>query len=178
VSLLFKKKKWDKQPTDPVGVLLASDGQRKFGTRAVARAAALAGADPVGVLTIAKVYGSSFGLPVPGLLPTKEEVQERLAWIRDSVGRLEEKGIEADGQVAQTRHAVRTIAKIARVRQVDVVVIESREQPKWRRVIEGDVASGVARSLRGSGIEVEVVPGLPASQMARSQPARARSTKR
>jgi nucleotide-binding universal stress UspA family protein len=178
VSLLFKKKKWDKQPTDPVGVLLASDGQRKFGTRAVARAAALAGSDPVGVLTIAKVFGSSFGLPVPGLLPTKEEVQERLAWIRDSVGRLEKEGIEADGQVAQTRHAVRTIAKVARVRQVKVVVVESRELSHWRRVIEGDVASGVARALRRSGIDVEIVPGLPATPRDRLQPQRERSTKR
>lgn len=176
MSLLFKKKKWDKQPTAPAGVLLASDGQRMFGTRAVARAAALADQEPVAVLIIAKIFGSSFGLPVPGLMPTKDEVQERLSWIRDSVGQLERKGLEVDGQVAQTRHPVRAIVRVARARQVRMVVIESRERPTWRRVIEGDVATSVARSLRRSGIEVEIIPGGAAAPITGSRPAKARTS--
>ena len=165
MSILLKKKKWDRQPTAPAAVLLASDGRRGFGSRAVARAAALAGPEPVAVVTIAKIYGSSFGLPAPGLMPTKDEMNERLGWIRDALARLERKGIEADGQVAQTRRAVRTIARIARTRAVRVVVIESAQQPRWRSVIEGDVASGVARSLKRTGIEVEVLSATgPASR--------------
>ena len=165
MSILLKKKKWDRQPTAPAAVLLASDGRRGFGSRAVARAAALAGTEPVAVVTIAKIYGSSFGLPAPGLMPTKDEMNERLDWIRDALARLEGKGVEADGQVAQTRRAVRTIGRIARTRAVHVVVIESAQQPRWRRAIEGDVASSVARSLKRSGIEVEVLPATgPASR--------------
>ena len=164
MSILLKKKKWDRQPTAPAAVLLASDGRRGFGSRAVARAAALAGSEPVAVVTIAKIYGSSFGLPAPGLMPTKDEMNERLGWIRDALTRLERKGIEADGQVAQTRRAVRTIARIARTRAVRVVVIESAEQPRWRELIEGDAAAAVARTLKRSGIEVEVLPATgPAS---------------
>ena len=157
MSILFKRKKWDRQPTAPAAVLLASDGRRGFGSRAVARAAALAGSEPVAVVTIAKIYGSSFGLPAPGLMPTKAEMNERLGWIRDVLSRLERKGVDADGQVAQTRRAVRTIARIARTRSVRTVVIESAEQPRWRSLIEGDVAAGVARRLRRAGIEVEVL---------------------
>jgi len=165
VSILLKKKKWDRQPTAPAAVLLASDGRRGFGSRAVARAAALAGSEPVAVVTVAKIYGSSFGLPAPGLMPTKDEMNERLGWIRNALARLERKGVEADGQVAQTRRAVRTIARIARTRAVRVVVIESAEQPRWRGLIEGDVAAAVARSLKRSGIEVEVLPATgPASK--------------
>lgn len=164
MSILFKRKKWDRQPTTPAAVLLASDGRRGFGSRAVARAAALAGSEPVAVLTIAKIYGSSFGLPAPGLMPTKAEMDERLGWIRDAISRLERKGVEADGQVAQTRRAVRTIGRVARTRSVQAVVIESAEQPRWRSIVEGDVAAGVARRLRRAGIEVEVLPATgPAS---------------
>ena len=164
MSILFKRRKWDRQPTAPAAVLLASDGRRGFGSRAVARAAALAGSEPVAVVTIAKIYGSSFGLPAPGLMPTKAEMNERLGWIRDVLSRLERKGVDADGQVAQTRRAVRTIARIARTRSVRTVVIESAEQPRWRSLIEGDVAAGVARRLRRDGIEVEVLPATgPAS---------------
>ena len=166
MSILLKKRRWDRQPTAPAAVLLASDGRRGFGSRAVARAAALAGSEPVAVVTIAKIYGSSFGLPAPGLMPTKAEMNERLGWIRGALAQLERKGAEADGQVAQTRRAVRTIARIARTRAVRVVVIESAEQSRWRGVIEGDVAAAVARTLKRSGIEVEVLPATGPASMA------------
>ncbi len=171
MSILRKKRRWDRQPTAPAAVLLASDGRRGFGSGAVARAAALAGSEPVAVVTIAKIYGSSFGLPAPGLMPTKAEMNERLGWIRDALSRLERKGIEADGQVAQTRRAVRTIARIARARTVRAVVIESAEQPRWRSVVEGDVASGVARRLRRAGVTVEVLPASGPASRAPTEPA-------
>lgn len=158
MSILFKKKKWDKQPTAPAAVLLASDGTHGFGTRAVARAAALAGSDSVALLMIAKIYGTRFGMPVPGLMPTKQEIQERLVWLRGAVQQLERKGLTVDGQLGQTRQAARTIVRVARARGVRIVVIESYERPRWRRVIEGDAVTSVARSLRRHGIEVEVLP--------------------
>lgn len=165
MSILLKRRKWDRQPTAPAAVLLASDGLRGFGSRAVARAAALAGTEPVAVVTIAKIYGSSFGLPAPGLMPTKDEMNERLGWIRDALAQLERRGVAADGQVAQTRRAVRTIARIAHARNVRAVVIESVEQPRWRTLIEGDAATAVARRLRRSDIEVEVLRAAgPASK--------------
>ena len=178
MSILLKKKKWDRQPTAPAAVLLASDGRRGFGPRAVARAAALAGSEPIAVVTIAKIYGSSFGLPAPGLMPTKDEMNERLGWIRDALAQLERKGAEADGQVAQTRRAVRTIVRIARARNVRTVVIESAELARWRGVIEGDVAAAVARSLKRSGIEVEVLPATgPASRAPTERVSTGRSRK-
>src|SRR4029079_5894925 len=71
----FRRRRWDEQPQAPCDVLLASDGRHDFSSRAVARAAALAGdGGHVAVVTIAKIYGSSYGLPNPGLLPTKREL--------------------------------------------------------------------------------------------------------
>ena len=178
MSILVKKKRWDRQPTAPAAVLLASDGRRGFGSRAVARAATLAGSETVAVVTIAKIYGSSFGLPAPGLMPTKDEMNERLAWIRDALARLERKGVEADGQVAQTRRAVRTIARIARAREVRVVVIESAQQARWRSAVEGDAAAAVARALKRRGIEVEILPATgPPSKAPTDRGSNSRSRK-
>ena len=66
---MFHRRRFDIQPTNPCEVMLASDGRQDYSPRAVARAAALAGARPVAVVTIAKIYGSSFGLPHPGRKP-------------------------------------------------------------------------------------------------------------
>ena len=60
--MLFGRRKWDKAPAEPAGVLLASPGT-PFSGAAVRRACELAAGEPVAVLTILKVYGSSFGLP-------------------------------------------------------------------------------------------------------------------
>ena len=178
MSILVKKQRWDRQPTAPAAVLLASDGRQGFGTRAVARAAALAGSEPVAVVTIARIYGSSYGLPAPGLMPSKDEMNERLAWIREAIARLKREGVEADGQVAQTRRAARTLARVARARGVRVVVIESREKSKGRRLIEGDVASEVARALRRSDVEVDVIPGAVHTAKASSDSTRERTRRR
>jgi hypothetical protein len=153
-----RRPKWDPQPTAPAAVLLASDGRKRFSRRAVARAAALAGDRPVAVLTIAKIYGTSLGLPHPGLLPTKAEAQERIGWVDDAIRELKAKGVEADGQVASARRATKTISRVAVKRQVETVVMDETSSAGWRRAVEGDPAATVARALRRSGIEVEILP--------------------
>lgn len=153
-----RKARWDPQPTQKAEVLLASDGTRGFTKRAVAKAAALAASGPVAVVTIARIYGTSLGLPHPGLLPTKQEMEERVGWVNDAVSRLQRAGSHADGQVASTRRAARAIARVARVRKVRIVVIDDSPTEGLRRALEGSIGRKVARSLRGSGIEVEVVP--------------------
>lgn len=153
-----RRARWDAQPTDPAAVLLTSDGRRAFTKGAVARAAALADSDRVAVLTIARIYGTSLGLPHPGLLPTKAEMEERVRWVDEAISRLRRDGVEADGQVASTRRAARTITRIARARNVRDVVIDDSPTAGFRRALEGSIAKAVTRSLRGSGIDVEVVP--------------------
>ncbi len=159
-----RRAKWDSQPTEQAEVLLASDGRRRFTKGAVARAAALAGSNRVAVLTIAKIYGTSLGFPHPGLLPTKEEMQERVGWVNDATSRLELGGAQADGQVASTRRAARTISRIARARNVRMVVIDDSPTQGIRRALEGSIGPQVTRGLRGSEIEVEVVPFSPANE--------------
>ena len=139
--------------------MLASDGRQDYSRRAVAHAAALAGAGPVAVVTVAKIYGSSFGLPHPGLLPTKQELAERQRWVEAAIRKLRAVGTPADGQVAATRRTAKKLAAVARARGARVIVIDETTVSKGlRRVIEGDVGAELRRKLRKDGIEVEVIP--------------------
>ena len=139
-------------------MLLASDGRQGFSKRAVADAAALSPSGPIAVVTIARVYGTQYGLPNPGLLPTRREMKERLGWVATAVTALEKRGVVVDGQVASTRKPARQIARIARLREARVVVIDETTATGLRRRVEGDLGHDIARRLRRDGIEVRVVP--------------------
>jgi hypothetical protein len=113
--MLFGRRRFDTQPTTPAGVLLASSGAA-FSNEAIRRARELAAGQPVAVLSILRVYGSSFGLPSPGLMPTPRERDEQYAIVGRAITVLEKRGCTVDGQIAATRSAGRTIAKVARAR--------------------------------------------------------------
>jgi len=154
----FHRRSFDVQPTNPCEVMLASDGRQDFSPGAVAQAAALAGSGPVAVVTIAKIYGSSFGLPHPGLLPTKDEIAERQRWVEAAIHTLRAGGVSADGQVAATRRTAKKLAAVARGRGARVIVIDETVVGRGvRRMIEGDVGAELRHKLRKDGVEVEVI---------------------
>jgi nucleotide-binding universal stress UspA family protein len=105
-------------------ILLASEG-REFSDAAVERALALAqqsGGD-VRVLSIARVHGVAFGLPNPGLLPTKREWDEQRELVRKVVKRLKRKGVEAEGRVIGTRNATKKIIQEATISGAEAIVM-------------------------------------------------------
>jgi hypothetical protein len=112
----------------------------------------------VAVVSIARIYGSSLGLPNPGLLPTRKEMDEQRALVTEAIDRLERAGVEAWGQVATTRRYAKTIAQAARARGVAHVLVVTPETARWRLMIEGDVARDVGRRI---GKEM-VVEGITA----------------
>ena len=146
----------DPPPATPCRVLLASTGA-SFSTEAIERAGDLAGDARVGVFTIARLHGYAFGLPNPGLLPTKRERDEQRSIVEAAIDRLAARGVEADGEVAITRGEAKAIANAAKRRQAAVVVMDADPAPRWRRLIEGDVAAGVGRRLRNVGAELEII---------------------
>lgn len=154
--MLFGRRRWDPQPTTSATVLLASSGS-PFSRAAVRRARELAGGGPVAVLSILKVYGSQFGLPNPGLLPSRREREEQLAIVQRAITDLEGRGCTADGQVAATRSAGRTIAKVAKARNVSYVVMDAQPATGVRKVIEGELTNIVRRRLGGDAT-LELVP--------------------
>jgi nucleotide-binding universal stress UspA family protein len=109
-------------PPDPASltvraVLLASE-HRRIPEEAVALAARLAERSkaPVHVFTIARVWGTTFGLPSPGLLPTKAEWDTQRDHADAAVRALEARGLRADGRVVGTRAgAKRIVAEAARL---------------------------------------------------------------
>jgi hypothetical protein len=145
--MLFGRSRFDPQPTAPAAVLLASSGA-PFSRAAVRRAHELAGGQPVAVLSILKVYGSTFGLPNPGLMPTRREREEQLKIVGKAIADLERRGCSVDGQIAATRSAGRTIAKVARTRQVRYVVMDDLPAAGVRKVVEGGLTNIVRRRLR------------------------------
>lgn len=151
----FGRRRFDPQPTAQAAVLLASSGS-PFSRAAIRRAHELAAGQPVAVLSILKVYGSSFGLPNPGLMPTRREREEQVAIVQRAIKDLERLGGTVDGQIAATRSAGRMIAKVARVRDVNWVVMDSSNATGMRKIIEGELTGIVRRRLQ-EGTTLEVV---------------------
>jgi nucleotide-binding universal stress UspA family protein len=105
-------------------VLLASES-REIPTSAIdlaARIAKRSGA-PVHVFTIARIWGTSYGFPNPGLQPTKREWEEQRHNVEKAVGRLERKGVEARGRVVGTRAGAKRIVKEAKRLGCDAIVM-------------------------------------------------------
>jgi nucleotide-binding universal stress UspA family protein len=91
-------------------VLLATEG-RAIPAAAVDRAAELAreSGGGVHVFSIARVWGTSFGFPNPGLQPTRQEWKDQRDLIETTVKALEKRGVDATGRVLGTRKATKRI---------------------------------------------------------------------
>jgi hypothetical protein len=152
----FGRRKFDKQPTQHAAVLIASNGEKIPGA-AIRQALRLSAGEPVAVVNIARIYGSSLGLPNPGLMPTRKEIEEQKGYVQDAVAAIEKGGSEAWGQVAASRKPVKTIAQAARARgSQHVFVVRPEQSIRWRRVVEGDIVKEIARKL-GPEFQVEGV---------------------
>jgi nucleotide-binding universal stress UspA family protein len=95
-------------------ILLASEG-RPIHDAAIARTLELAtrSGAVVHVFSIARVHGVSFGLPNPGLLPTRSEWAEQRDIVAKAVKRLQRQGVQADGHVVGTRKSTKRICQEA-----------------------------------------------------------------
>jgi nucleotide-binding universal stress UspA family protein len=114
-------------------IMLASEG-REIPDAAIRRVIDLAapGAS-VHVFTIARVHGVAFGLPSPGLLPTKKEWAEQREIVSKTIRRLARKGIEADGHVLGTRNATKKIIQEAAEHGCEAIVMSA--DPDRNRVV-------------------------------------------
>jgi hypothetical protein len=152
----FGKAKWDAQPTQPAEVLIATVGI-PVPAAVIRHARQLSAGRPVAVLSIARMYGSSLGMPNPGLLPSRKEMDQQLALVAEAIDNLERSGVEAWGQVAATRRFAKTICQAARAHGVTQVLVISPAVPRWRQMLEGDTARDVKRRI-GNEATVEGIP--------------------
>jgi K+-sensing histidine kinase KdpD len=123
----------------------------------VRAALARSGGGAVAVVTIARIYGSSMGLPNPGLMPTRKEMEAQKAQVEKALRLIEKGGSQAWGQVAASRKPAKTVAQVAKARGVrQVIVVRNAQTKRWREVVEGDIVKDIARKL-GPEVNVEGV---------------------
>ena len=114
-------------------ILLASEG-RAFSDEAIAQVVAIAAPGAhVRVFTVARIHGVAFGMPNPGLLPTKREWAEQRDAVASAIKRLKRRRITADGHVVGTRNATKMIIKEATAHGCEAIVMGA--DPTRNRVI-------------------------------------------
>ena len=120
----------DQQSADPsempvvTRLLLASEG-RPISARAVDEAAriALRNNAPVHVFSIARIWGTSFGFPNPGLMPNQHEWQEQRDIINKAMKALQKRGVAASAGVVGTRQGAKRIVTEATRLGCDMIVM-------------------------------------------------------
>jgi nucleotide-binding universal stress UspA family protein len=133
-------------PNPPTRVLLASTGV-PFSHDAIERAMAVAswGHAKITVLSIARVHGTSFGFPNPGLQPNRLEIAEQHKIIEDAAAILRRKGFEVRVAMSKSRNAPKMIARWGNAKNFHAIVVCDPARPAWRRKLEGDVAREIGR---------------------------------
>jgi len=148
-------------PVSGKRIMLASEG-RAVSDAALARVVELArpaGAS-VHVLSIARVHGVAFGLPNPGLLPTKREWDEQRESVRKAVARLRRKGISAEGHVLGTRNATKRIVEEA-ARQGCCAIVMAADPDRNRLLANAMWSQEPQRVRRRARIPVFLVQEPP-----------------
>jgi nucleotide-binding universal stress UspA family protein len=150
-------------PPDPATieirrVLLASEG-RRIPREAVDFTAGLATPyrASVRVFSIARIWGTGLGIPVPGLLPTKYEWDEQRKIVADAVQALKRRGFEADGHVVGTRKATKRILGEASRLRCDAIVMAA-DPPRNRVVADMMWSQEPYRVRRRARVPVYLVP--------------------
>jgi nucleotide-binding universal stress UspA family protein len=140
------------------GVLLASE-DREIPRDAIDFAARLARRSraPVHVFTIARIWGTSFGFPNPGLYPTKPEWDAQHANVDRAVHALRKKGVEAEGRVVGTRAGAKRIVREAQRLGCDAIVMAA-DPPRGRLVADFVWAHEPYRVRKRARVPVYLVP--------------------
>lgn len=140
-------------------MLLVSPG-KPFASDVVRAAVALARGEEIQVLSVAKIYGTAFGLQHPGLLPSKRELKVQEDIVAAAISEIEAMGGTARGEVVGTRNNAKTFRRAAERYGVRHVVLAPYAGSALRKIVEGDPASSLRRHL-GQAVQVHVV--APAS---------------
>jgi nucleotide-binding universal stress UspA family protein len=139
ISVLPLRWPWATPPEPPPpdtfagkSIILASEGRPipRAAVELAGRMAERAGAE-VHVLSIARIWGTSFGLPNPGLLPNKRELQERHESVASAITLLKRCDVATSGQVTGTRNAAKRILAEARRRGADAIVMAADPPQHW-----------------------------------------------
>jgi nucleotide-binding universal stress UspA family protein len=112
-------------------ILLASEG-REFSDSAIAKVVELAAPGAhVHVFSIARIHGTAFGMPTPGLLPNKREWAEQRAQVGSAIKRLKRRRLTGEGHVLGTRNAAKKIVQEAKLHDCEAIVMAADADRNW-----------------------------------------------
>src|SRR5262245_13187886 len=97
------------------------------------------------VLGVAKIYGTSLGLPHPGLQPNRVEWQILRDGVEEAADQLRAHGFEVRVGLTRARNAPKMVAKWVTARNFHAVVVSAPDKPRWRALVEGDLAREIER---------------------------------
>ena len=97
------------------------------------------------VLGIAKIYGTSLGLPHPGLQPTHTEWDLNREIVNDAADQLRSRGFEVRVGFSRSRNIPKMIAKWGIAKNFHAIVVPDPPRPNWRRAVEGDLVREIGR---------------------------------
>lgn len=130
-------------PSSQPSILVASTGaaiDRRVLDKAVDLARRLESRPQMYVLSVARIWGTGLGLQNPGLYPTRHEWRAQGDIVEDAVKALQRRGYNAKGRVVGTRHAAKTIAKVAANEGCAAIVMGAAPVSAWRRWLRQDEA--------------------------------------
>ncbi|MBS3648334.1 universal stress protein [Pseudaminobacter sp. 19-2017] len=129
---LFGRSRPTDNPPEVSNVLVASEG-RRFSQEVIDLAVRLVRGQGgrAQVLTVARLWGTSFGLPNPGLRPSRREMAEQEENILWAITQLENAGVQADGHIVTTRNPCRSILNEAKRKKCDAIVMGADPRRNW-----------------------------------------------
>ncbi len=107
------------------------------------------------VLGIAKIYGTSLGLPHPGLQPTHTEWDLQREWVHGAADELRALGFDVRVGLARSRNIAKMIAKWCTAKNFHAIVIPDPARPGWRKAVEGDITAEIGRKC---SVPVHAIP--------------------
>jgi len=132
IRALFRRRQPSDDQQGVKNVLVASEG-RRFTQDVIDLAVRMVGPQDghAQVITVARLWGTSFGLPNPGLRPSRREMAEQEENITWAISQLERAGVMADGHIVTTRNPCRSILNEARRKGCDAIVMGADPRRGW-----------------------------------------------
>jgi len=154
-------------------VVLASVGPPIPGEmidRLVAVAAEVRGGDEqplpvVHVVSIARIWGTSLGLPNPGLYPNRIEIEEQRRIVDTASAALVRRGYVVKSRILSARRPARVIARYAESIGAKAIVVGDPTGGfrSWERVVKGSETRELARRTRIPVHPVSIDAPMPRS---------------
>jgi Universal stress protein family len=111
----------------------------------------------VHVLAIARIWGTSLGIPHPGLYPNRHEIDEQRRIVDAATVAVARRGFQVKGRILSTRNAAKVIGRFAESIGASAIVVgdPSGAMKGWERTVKG---SPVKELVRVTRIPVYAVP--------------------